>query len=77
MWQTDKKHLKKEKLEHLNGVWLKIGLSAKTPWKLLKKQCDQVEARGKQIYFSPATWGDHLSNFLVFILFQPNAVIYH
>jgi hypothetical protein len=24
-----------------------------------KKQCDQIEARGKQICFSPATWTDH------------------
>jgi hypothetical protein len=38
--------------------------------KLSKKQRDQIEARGKQIYLSPATWADHLSNFLVFNLFQ-------
>jgi len=44
--------------------------------KTVKKQCDQIEARGKRIYFNPATWADHLSNFLVFILFLPNEVIY-
>jgi hypothetical protein len=42
----------------------------------VKKECDQIEARGKQIYFSPATWADLLSNFLLFISFQPNEVIY-
>ncbi len=38
--------------------------------KTVKKQCDQIEARGKRIYFNPATWADHLSNFLVLFYFS-------
>jgi len=41
-----------------------------------KKQSDLIRTRGKQIYFAPATWADHLSNFFVFIT-QNSTYIYH
>ena len=52
------------------------GNCSKIPWKLSKKQCDQIRTRGKQIIFAPATWAEELSNFLVFILFWKNETAY-
>jgi hypothetical protein len=48
------------------------GNCSKIPWKPSKKQCDQI----KQIIFAPATWAEELSNFLVFILFWKNEIVY-
>jgi hypothetical protein len=39
----------------VNKLCLKTSFSPNTPWNLSKKQCDQTEARRKQIYFSLAT----------------------
>ncbi len=49
---------------------------SKIPWKLSKKQRDQIRTRGKQTIFDPATWAEELSNFLVFILFWKNETAY-
>ena len=59
-----------------NGSCGAQGNCSKIPWKLLKKQRDQIRTRGKQIIFAPATWAGELSNFLVFILFWKNETAY-
>ena len=62
--------------ECFNGSCGAQGNCSKIPWKLSKKQRDQIRTRGKQIIFAPATWAGELSNFLVFILFWKNETIY-
>jgi len=32
-----------------------------------KKQSDLIWTKGKEIYFAPDTWAEHLSNFFVLI----------
>jgi hypothetical protein len=44
--------------------------------KSVKKQSYQIRTRGKQIYFAPATWADHLTNFFVFNLFCKNWTVF-
>ncbi len=41
------------------------------------EQSYQIRTRGEQIYFAPATWADHLSNFFLFLIyFEKNGTVY-